>query len=164
LKSKVFSDKIVQMNINNETTYGMGIAAAALGKAHPSGAWQCDMLLSNVNKIHVATLPYETSRLAQDIAGGIGETGCMPSYMDFTSSKYGELIQKYMKAKSSAEIRARAARLVEWATIGAGVPGCMHGGGSPDGAKLVIRSVSNLEEKVGYAQKLAGITEEVPEP
>jgi 4-hydroxybutyryl-CoA dehydratase/vinylacetyl-CoA-Delta-isomerase len=164
LKSKVFSDKIVQMNINNETTYGMGIAAAALGKAHPSGAWQCDMLLSNVNKIHVATLPYETSRLAQDIAGGIGETGCMPSYKDFTSSKYGELIQKYMKARSSAETRARAARLVEWATIGAGVPGCMHGGGSPDGAKLVIRSVSNLEEKVGYAQKLAGITEEVPEP
>lgn len=164
LRSKVFSNKIIQMNINNETTYGMGIAAAALGKAHPSGAWQCDMLLSNVNKVHVATLPYETSRLAQDIAGGIGETGCMPSYRDFMSSKYGKLIQKYMKARSSAETRARAARLVEWATIGAGVPGCMHGGGSPDGAKLVIRSVSNLEEKVGFAQKLAGITEDVPEP
>ncbi|MCP4634647.1 MAG: 4-hydroxyphenylacetate 3-hydroxylase, partial [candidate division Zixibacteria bacterium] len=71
LSAKVFSDKIVQMNINNETTYGTGIAAAAMGKKHPSGAWQCDMLLSNVNKIHVASLPYETSRLAQDIAGGI---------------------------------------------------------------------------------------------
>jgi 4-hydroxybutyryl-CoA dehydratase/vinylacetyl-CoA-Delta-isomerase len=164
LKSKVFSDKINQMHINNETTYGMGIAAAALGKRHPSGAWQCDMLLSNVNKVHVATLPYETSRLAQDIAGGIGETGCMPSFKDFNSTKYGKLIQKYMRARTSAETRARAARLVEWATIGAGVPGCMHGGGSPDGAKLVIRSVINLEEKVEIARKLAGITEEVKEP
>ncbi len=164
LQSRVFNDKIVRMHINNETTYGVGIAAAAQGKKHPSGAWQCDMLLSNVNKVHVATLPYETSRLAQDIAGGIGETGCMPSYKDFQSSKYGHLIQKYMKAKHSAESRARAARLVEWATIGAGVPGCMHGGGSPDGAKLLIKATANLEEKVEIARKLAGITEEIPEP
>lgn len=164
LQSRVFNDKIVKMNINNETTYGIGIAAAAMGKKHPSGSWQCDQLLSNVNKVHVATLPYETSRLAQEIAGGIGETGCMPSYKDFKSEKYGHLIEKYMKAVSSAEPRARAARLVEWATIGAGVPGCMHGGGSPDGAKLMIRSVADLEAKVEFARKLAGIKEEIPEP
>lgn len=164
LHSKVFRDKIVQMTINNETTFGMGIAAGALGKKHPSGAWVCDMMLSNVNKVHVATLPYETSRLAQDIAGGIGETGCMPSYKDFNSAKYGQLIQKYLKAKSSAETRTRAARLVEWATIGAGVPGCMHGGGSPDGAKLVINAIGNLETKVEMARKLAGIKEELHDP
>lgn len=164
MQSRVFNDKIIRMHINNETTYGMGIAAAALGKKHPSGAWICDQLLSNVNKVHVASLPYETSRLAQEIAGGIGETGCMPSYKDFKSSKYGHLIEKYMKAKSSAESRARAARLVEWATIGAGVPGCMHGGGSPDGARLVIRGSVDLEEKVSIAKKLAGISEEIPEP
>ncbi|OGC92899.1 MAG: 4-hydroxyphenylacetate 3-hydroxylase [candidate division Zixibacteria bacterium RBG_16_53_22] len=164
LQSKVFNDKIIQMHVNNETTYGMGIAAAALGKKHPSGAWLCDPLLANVNKVHVATLPYDTNRLAQDIAGGIAETGCMPSYKDFVSPKYGKLLQKYLKAKSPAEARARAARLVEWATIGAGVPGCMHGGGSPDGAKLVIRANENLEEKVEFARKLAAIAEPIPEP
>lgn len=164
LSAKVFSDKIIQMHINNETTFGMGIAAAAMGKQHPSGAWQCDQLLSNVNKVHVATLPYQTSVLAQDIAGGIAETGCMPSYKDFQSTKYGHLIQKYMKAKHSAEARAKAARLVEWSTIGGGVPGCMHGGGSPDGAKLVIRASGELEKKVEIARKLAGIDEEITEP
>ena len=164
LSSKVFNDKIVQMHINNETTFGMGVAAAAMGKKHPSGAWLCDTLLSNVNKVHVATLPYETSRLAQDIAGGIGETGCMPSYKDFNSSKYGRLIQKYMKASVSAESRTRAARMVEWCTIGAGVPGCMHGGGSPDGARLFIRATGKLEEKVAIAKYLAGISEDIPEP
>ena len=37
LSSKVFKDKLVQMTINNETTYAVGIAAAARGKKHPSG-------------------------------------------------------------------------------------------------------------------------------
>lgn len=164
LSAKVFRDKITQMHINNETTYAMGIAAAARGKKHPSGAWQCDPLISNVNKVHVATLPYQTSVLAQDIAGGIAETGCMPSYKDFKSARYGHLIEKYMKAKYSAESRARAARLVEWSTIGGGVPGCMHGGGSPDGAKLVISAVGDLEKKVEIARRLAGITEEIQDP
>ena len=152
------------MYVNNETTFGVGIAASVLGKPHPSGAWLPDMLLANVNKVHVATLPYETSIIAQDIAGGIAETGCMPSAKDFESAKYGHLVKKYMKAASSAEARARAARLVEWATIGAGVPGCMHGGGSPDGAKLVINALSGLEEKVEMARRLAGITEPISEP
>jgi len=126
--------------------------------------WQCNPLLSNVNKVHVATLPYQTSVLAQDISGGIAETGCIPSSVDFYDSKYGNLVQKYLKANASAETRTRAARLVEWTTIGAGVPGCMHGGGSPDGAKLVIRANANLEEKVKLAKRLAGITDDIPEP
>jgi 4-hydroxybutyryl-CoA dehydratase/vinylacetyl-CoA-Delta-isomerase len=164
LSAKVFRDKISRMIINNETTFGLGVAASALGKQHLSGAWQPDMLLANVNKVHVATLPYETSRLAQDIGGGIAETGCMPAYEDFRSSKYGHLVDKYMKAAASAEARARAARLVEWATIGAGVPGCMHGGGSPDGARLLIQAVADIEEKVEWARRLAGISDEIPEP
>ncbi len=164
LSTKVFKDKLVEMTINNETTYGIGIAASATGRKHPSGTWQCNPLLANVNKVHVATLPYQNSRLAQDIAGGIGETGCLPSYKDFKSSKYGHLIEKYVKAKYSAESRARSARLVEWCTIGGGVPGCMHGGGSPDGAKLVIRATAGLDKKAEMARRLAGITEEIPEP
>jgi 4-hydroxybutyryl-CoA dehydratase/vinylacetyl-CoA-Delta-isomerase len=164
LSARVFTDKVVQMHINNETTFGMGIAAAALGHQHESGAWMCDQLLSNVNKVHVATLPYQTSVLAQDIAGGIAETGCMPSYKDFQSAKYGDVIKKYMKARHSAESRARAARLVEWCTIGGGVPGCMHGGGSPDGAKLMIRASADLEKKIEIARKLAGVEEEIGDP
>ncbi|MFH2036812.1 MAG: 4-hydroxyphenylacetate 3-hydroxylase N-terminal domain-containing protein [Candidatus Zixiibacteriota bacterium] len=164
LSAKVFNDKITQMHINNETTFGMGIAAGAMGKKHPSGAWMTDILLANVNKVYVASLPYDTNRLAQDIAGGIAETGCMPSYKDFKSEKYGKLVDKYLKAASPAEPRMRAARLIEWLTLGGGVPGCMHGGGSPDGAKVFIRLNEDLEHKVALARKLAGITEDIPEP
>jgi 4-hydroxybutyryl-CoA dehydratase/vinylacetyl-CoA-Delta-isomerase len=157
LPEKVFREKLTKMSINNETTFGMGIAAAALGKKHPSGVWLCDPLLANVNKVHVATLPYETKKLAQDIGGGIAETGCMPSCKDFYDERYGPMIQKYLKACFSAEDRVKSARLVEWLTVGAGIPGCMHGGGSPEGAKLIIRTNMNMEDKVRMAKRLAGI-------
>lgn len=166
LAAKTFMNKLIDMAINNETTYGMGIGAMALGKKHEGGCWVSDSLLAHTNKVLVATLPYETKRICQDIGGGIVETGCFPSYKDFTSLEYGHLVQKYVKAAAnlSAETRARAARLVEWLTLGAGVPGCMHGGGSPDGAKLVVRANTPIEEFVEYARKIAGITEAVPEP
>jgi 4-hydroxybutyryl-CoA dehydratase/vinylacetyl-CoA-Delta-isomerase len=40
----------------------------------------------------------------------------------------------------------------------------MHGGGSPDGAKLVVRFSTPFEEYVDYAKELMGIKEDVPEP
>jgi 4-hydroxybutyryl-CoA dehydratase/vinylacetyl-CoA-Delta-isomerase len=165
LPSSTFRDKLVQMEVNNETTYGLGIGAIAMGKRHTAGTWYADPLLAHTNKVHVATLPYETKRLCQEIGGGMVETGCFPSYEDLKSPEYGEKLLDMIQANPgiSSETRARAARLSEWLTIGAGVPGCMHGGGSPDGAKLIIRTNTPIEEYVGYARRLAGIKEEVPE-
>ena len=159
INEKVFTDKLNQMAINNETTFAVGIAAGAMGYQHESGAWICDTLLANVNKVHVGTLPYETKRITQEISGGIGETGCIPSYQDLNDPNYGEKLKKYLKAASPAEERVKIARLIEWLTIGEGVPGCMHGGGSPDGARLFIRGKSGLKEHIEYAKKLAGITD-----
>ncbi len=164
LSEKVFREKLVQMTVNNETTFGMGIAASVMGRLHPSGVWIPDPKLANVNKVHVATLPYETKRLAQDIAGDIAETGCLPSAEDINSPVYGELLQKYLKAGADGETRARIARLVEWLTIGEGVPGCMHGGGSPDGAKLMINALADIESNIKLARKVANITGDVPIP
>ena len=161
LSEKVFKEKITQMTINNETTFGMGIAAGVLGTKHPSGVWIPNTLLSNVNKIHVATLPYETKRLAQDIAGGIAETGCLPSCQDINDKRYGKLLKKYLQANCSGETRAKIARLIEWLTVGSGIPGCMHGGGSPDGAKLVINANTDISRDIELAKRLANITEDI---
>ena len=51
LSAKVFRDKLTRMHINNETTYAMGIAAAAKGKKHPSGAWQCNPLIAKSSDV-----------------------------------------------------------------------------------------------------------------
>jgi 4-hydroxybutyryl-CoA dehydratase/vinylacetyl-CoA-Delta-isomerase len=40
----------------------------------------------------------------------------------------------------------------------------MHGGGSPDGARLVVRSLTPMERYAEMARKLAGIKEEILEP
>ena len=165
LSSKVFSNKLVDMSINNQVTHGLGVGACAMGSPHPSGSWFADSLTAHTNKVMVSKLPYETKRLAQDIGGGIVETGCMPSYKDLSDPAYGYLLEKYLKAgPCSAETRFKAARLTEWLTVGAGVPGCMHGGGSPDGARLVVRFTTPFEEYAGYAKEIMGIEEAVPEP
>ena len=163
LSERVFRDKLVQMTVNNETTFGMGIAASVMGRLHASGVWLPDAKLANVNKVHVATLPYETKRLAQDIAGGIAETGCLPSAQDINSPVYGELLQRYLTAGTDGETRAKAARLIEWLTIGEGVPGCMHGGGSPDGAKLMINAMAEIDANIKLARRI-GSLKEVPAP
>ncbi len=165
LSSRVFFDKLINMSINNEVTYGLGIGAIALGKKHPSGIYFPDQLLANVNKVQVATLPYETKRLTQEIGGGIVETGCLPSYADITNPQYGPTIERYLKAgETSGKTRAKIARLVEWLTLGAGVPGTMHGGGSPDGARLFIRALTPFDKYVEYAKKIMDIDEDVKEP
>ncbi|MBM3300610.1 MAG: 4-hydroxyphenylacetate 3-hydroxylase, partial [Deltaproteobacteria bacterium] len=165
LSAKTFRDKLTTMQVNNETSFATGLGAIALGHKHESGVWVADSLTAHANKIHVATLPYETKRLCQEIGGGIVETGCFPSSKDFFSPQYGHLVQKYVKAgPGSAETRARLARLIEWLTLGAGVPGCMHGGGSPDGARMVVFGATPIEEFANYAKELAGVKEDLPEP
>ena len=165
LSMKTFTQKLVDMSMNNQITYGLGVGACAMGFQHPSGSFVADPITAHTNKVMVATLPYETKRLTQEIGGGIVETGCMPSYQDFTNSEYGEVLQKYYKAGSaSAETRYKTARLAEWLTIGGGVPGCMHGGGSPDGARLVVRLMTPFEEYVDFAREIMSIDEKVPEP
>jgi 4-hydroxybutyryl-CoA dehydratase/vinylacetyl-CoA-Delta-isomerase len=165
LSSKKFMGKLIDMSIHNQITYGLGVGACAMGTRHPSGSYFADPLTAHTNKVMVATLPYEVKRLTQEIGGGIAETGCMPSLKDLRSPEYGGILTKSLKAGApGGETRFKAARLAEWLTLGAGVPGCMHGGGSPDGAKLVVRFTTPWEEYVEYARTIMGIEEDVPEP
>jgi 4-hydroxybutyryl-CoA dehydratase/vinylacetyl-CoA-Delta-isomerase len=39
----------------------------------------------------------------------------------------------------------------------------MHGGGSPDGARLVVKNETPLEDYVGYASHIAGLAEKITE-
>jgi len=164
LSQKTFQDKLNQMAINNEITYGLGLGAMLKGKQHPSGLFVPNPLLAHVNKTQVGSLPYTTKVIAQDISGGIAETGCIPSYLDFQSEEYGKHLYEALSAATDGESRTRLARLVEWLTVGGGIPGCMHGGGSPDGARLVVRAFTKWEDFVADALRIAGVKGEVAEP
>lgn len=165
LTQKAFQDKLTKMAINNETTYAGGAGAIYTGKQHKSGAWYPNMLLAHVNKVHVAEMPWNTKMLAQEISGGITETGCMPSYQDMMAPEYGAKILEAMQASDavSGEDRTKMARLVEWLTVGSGIPGCMHGGGSPDTAKAVVKGMTKWDEYVDYARKIADVASPLKE-
>ncbi len=163
LGQKTFQEKLTQMAVNSEVTFSVGVGAMFLGRNHPSGLFIPDPLLAHVNKVQVGRLPYETKVLAQDISGGVAETGCLPSFKDFGSPAYGEALLTAAGGAVDGETRARLARLVEWLTIGGGVPGCMHGGGSPDGAKLAIKGLVDWERRVDDARRIAGVTRPLAE-
>ena len=165
LSQKTFQATLNEMAINNEITYGVGLGAMLIGKKQKSGLFVPNALLAHTNKTQVAKLPYMTKVMAQDISGGIAETGCFPSYKDMQSPIYGQKLVECLAAGSDGETRAKAARLVEWLTVGGGIPGCMHGGGSPDGAKMVVKAFTKWEEYATMAAKIAGhepLVEAVP--
>jgi 4-hydroxybutyryl-CoA dehydratase/vinylacetyl-CoA-Delta-isomerase len=156
-------DKLVEMTHLNETIYATGIASSYQSKPTRSGAYICDDMLSNVCKHHVTKMPYEISRLAQDLAGGLMVT--MPSERDFRSEEVGHLLEKYLKGRAdvSTEHRVRILRLIENMTLGRNAVGylteSMHGAGSPQAQRIQIGRSMQLEFKKQLAKELAGIEE-----
>lgn len=151
-------DKLVEMAHLAETVHGVGLAASAKSTAHASGIWEVDPVLANVCKQNVTRLPYEIGRLAEDLAGGAIST--LPSLADRTHPELAELLAPAF----GSEARAKALRLVEYMTYGAGaVPfriECMHGAGSPQAQRIVLERTLDWDAKVQRARVLAGLDED----
>jgi len=154
-------DKIVEMNHLNETLYCGCIACATEGHKEQSGTYGVNTLLANVHKQNVTRFPYEISRLAQDIAGGLVVT--MPGEKDLRSPETGKWLEKYFKTNPdfSTEDRMRILRLIENLTLGTAAVGylteSMHGAGSPQAQRIMISRSVNLKQKQKAAKKLCGI-------
>ncbi len=160
-KASHVKDKLVEMTHLNETIYGTGIAASYSGQPTPSGNYQPDDMLANVCKHHVTRFPYEISRLAQDLAGGLMVT--LPSEQDYRNPETHEILKKYLKTKDEVvvEDRFRMLRLIENMTLGRNAVGylteSMHGAGSPQAQRIQIARLMQIENKKQMAKKLAGI-------
>jgi len=165
-KASHVRDKLVEMAHLNETIYGAGIAASHESKRTKAGNYQCDDMLANVCKHNVTRFPYEISRLAQDLAGGLMVT--LPSDQDFKSEVTGPILQKYLKGRPgvSTDNRRRVLRLIENMTLGRNAVGylteSMHGAGSPQAQRVQIQRMMDLDGKKALAQKLAGVAPDKP--
>jgi len=154
-------DKLVEMTHLNETIYSAGIGASHESIERPAGNWEPDDLLANVCKHNVTRFPYELARLAQDLAGGLIAT--CPSERDLASSDTGPLLEKYLVGRpgASAEKRMRILRLIENMTLGRNAVGylveSLHGAGSPQAQRIQIARQMDVETKMGFAKRLAGI-------
>ncbi len=156
-------DKIVEMTHLNETIYATGIASSYQSKPTQSGAYINDDMIANVCKHHVTKIPYQISRFAQDLAGGLMVT--MPSEQDFRNEEIGPLLEKYLKGRAdvSTESRMRILRLIENMTLGRNAVGylteSMHGAGSPQAQRIQIARQMQIEIKKQLAKELAGVDE-----
>lgn len=157
-------DKIIEMNHLNETLYCGCIACATEGNREPSGTYAVHTLLANVHKQNVTRFPYEISRIAQDIAGGLMVT--MPSQMDLDAPETGKWLQKYFMADCDVPTlnRMRILRLIENLTLGTAAVGylteSMHGAGSPQAQRIMISRLTDMQEKTKSAKKLCGIDDD----
>lgn len=164
-KASHIRDKLVEITHLNETIYSSAIASSYEAKQLSSGIFINDEMLANVCKQNVTRFPFEISRLAQDLAGGIMVT--MPSEADFKHEKAGPMLKKYMKGKNDVpvESRQRILRLIENMTLGRNAVGylteSLHGAGSPQAQRIQIERQMDVETKKSYAKKLAGIPVEV---
>jgi len=154
-------DKIIEMIHLNETLYACGIACSAKGEKTASGTYLVDLLLANICKQNVTRFPYEISRLAEDIAGGLMVT--MPSEKDLHHLEIGWMVDKYLCGVASVPTgsRMRIMRLIENMTLGTAAVGyrteSMHGAGSPQAQRIMISRQSNIERKKELAKAIAGI-------
>lgn len=154
-------DKLVEMTHLNETIYSSAIASSHEAKPLASGIYMNDEMLANVCKHNVTRFPYEISRLAQDLAGGLMVT--LPSQADFEQEETGPMLRKYFQGRPDipVESRTRMLRLIENMTLGRNAVGylteSLHGAGSPQAQRIQILRGMELERKKGYAQELAGI-------
>src|SRR5215475_10446972 len=159
-------DKLVEMTHLNETIYSSCMAAAYRSTATKSGAYINDEMLSNVAKHNVTRFPFEISRLAQDIAGGLVVT--MPSEKDLQNNEIGPLIRKFLQGRDGVDTvdRMRILRLIENMTIGRNAVGylteSLHGAGSPQAQRIQIARSMKIEDKKARARKLAGVAASPP--
>ncbi len=162
-KASHVKDKLIEMTHLNETLFCCGIACSTEGTKTKSGNYIIDLLMANVCKQNVTRFPYELTRLAEDIAGGLVVTA--PSEADFRDPKIGPMIDKYFKgvANITTENRFRIMRLIENICLGTAAVGyrteSMHGAGSPQAQRIMIARQGNLEHKKQLAKKIAKVTQ-----
>ena len=163
LKASHIQDKITEMTHLNETLYSCGIACSAAGHKTPAGNYLVDVLLANVCKQNVTRFPFEIARLLQDIAGGLFVT--CPSAKELGDPETKKVIEKYLVGAEGVDTldRIKMLRLIENLTLGRAAVGylteSMHGAGSPQAQRIMIRRLSNIEDKMKLAKNLARIEE-----
>jgi 4-hydroxybutyryl-CoA dehydratase/vinylacetyl-CoA-Delta-isomerase len=154
-------DKLVEMTHLNETIYSSAIASSHEAKPLASGIYMNDPMLANVCKHNVTRFPYEISRLAQDLAGGLMVT--LPSEQDFDHEVTGPILRKYLQGRANVPVehRQRILRLIENMTLGRNAVGylteSLHGAGSPQAQRIQILRGMELEQKKGLAEDLAAV-------
>jgi 4-hydroxybutyryl-CoA dehydratase/vinylacetyl-CoA-Delta-isomerase len=157
-------EKLTEMAFLNEAMYSAGLAASwEARRLLKDGGWWVNPMYANITKHLVARFPYEISRLAHDIAGGL--LGTAPSEADFKNPELRPLLEKYLQGvpEFPAEERLRLLRLLENTSLSvAYLIESVHGAGSPQAQRISIQRIYDLQRAEAIARRLAGLKAEAP--
>ena len=157
-KASHVKDKLTELSTVSETYYSCGLAASILAQKTASGYYAPNMLYANVGKTWTAKLFHDSTRMVQEIAGGLIDT--VPSVSDCENPELSGFIDKYLKGKAdiATEDRLKVFRMLQdmttfgtacyWLTISA------TGAGSLQGAKIMVSRETDFESKEQLVKEL----------
>lgn len=154
--------KLNDMTIHSQTSWGLALAAAYLGKPSPSGSGIVlpDSLTINVGKYRSVEGYWECCKLANDIAGGLATT--VPSFKDYDNPETHGWMEKYLQANPAipTEHRMRLMRLTQCMALAPTAGGIHQSGGPLENQKIIIERDGEFQEKMHDAKVLCGILPE----
>ncbi len=162
-KASHIKDKLTELATFSETYYSCGLAASVLATKTESGYYAPNMLYANVGKQWTARLFHDSTRIVQEIAGGLIDT--VPSVSDCTNPELAPVIDKYLKGKAdfSTEDRLQLFRVLQdmttYGTACYWLPVSAVGAGSLQGAKIMVSRETDFSAKEKLIKKLADIPE-----
>jgi 4-hydroxybutyryl-CoA dehydratase/vinylacetyl-CoA-Delta-isomerase len=151
-------EKLTELSTISETYYSCGLAASILATKTASGYYAPNMLYANVGKTWTAKLFHDSTRMVQEIAGGLIDT--VPSVSDCENPELSGFIDKYLKGKAdvSTDDRLKVFRMLQdmttfgtvcyWSTISA------TGAGSLQGAKIMVSRETDFDSKERLVKEL----------
>jgi 4-hydroxybutyryl-CoA dehydratase/vinylacetyl-CoA-Delta-isomerase len=162
-KMEHVKEKMTDVMLASELSYGCAIGAARLGSRTPSGAFQPEPSLANAAKLQGGQAVCLGAQRAFDIVGGSICT--VPSEKDLNSPQIGNYVQKYFAGVEGVktEDRIRIIRLIEYLSgLSSVIPAeSVLGGGAPETQRVMIRAMFRRKSKqlMSLAKHLAGIAE-----
>lgn len=154
-------NKITDMIIDSQIGYGCAMAAATLGKMHPSGICIPDALTGNSGLYNTRLRYVQHLGAMHEIAGGIVTT--MPGEKEFTSKEVGGIVQKLLAGKkgTTGEERYRMLQVIQDFTAshmaGYMMSNAICAGGTPETNRVEVYRNYDLKKRYDRAKVLAKI-------
>lgn len=161
-RNSIVNDKLVEMIHLAETSYASAIGASAMGYQLDCGSCMVDPMMANVTKQNITRNVYEIGRLSHDLAGGFLAT--IPDEKALENPDIAEYVKKYYVANPEYEAteRIKFGRYIENMTSVTTMVEAMHGAGSPQAQRIVMRGLAAIDKKIEMAERVLNGSDDVP--
>ena len=161
LKTSHIRDKITDMIMAAQTSYGCALGAAVEAVSHPSGVILPDPSIANSGLNYIRSRLGDHLAVIHDIAGGLMVT--MPTEEDWNNPELRPYIEEGLVggSKYTTEERLRVMHLAQDLAAsrltGTLLGFTINAAGSPETNRIVMQHTYDLEARIRTAKEIAGL-------